>query len=87
MGLPVSSLVDFPLGIITGNDPSVFDAWFANMFPGENDGKVSVERAKVEGMTDFLVLPYGHTFIMDKGDVISQTLHFLRHGIFRRDGT
>lgn len=77
--------VNFPLGIITGNDPGIFDLWFADMFPGENDGKVSVERAKVEGMTDFLALPYGHTFIMDEEEVISQSLHFLRHGLFQRE--
>jgi pimeloyl-ACP methyl ester carboxylesterase len=76
---------DFTLGIITGNDPGVFDVWFAGMFPGENDGKVSVERAKVEGMTDFLVLPYGHTFIMDEEEVINQTLYFLKYGNFQRE--
>jgi hypothetical protein len=77
--------VDFPLGIITGNDPGIIDAWFAGMFPGEHDGKVSVERAKVEGMTDFLVLPYGHTFIMDEEEVIYQTLYFLKYGSFQRE--
>jgi triacylglycerol lipase len=81
---PALGAVDFPLGIITGNRPGVFDAWLSNVFPGPNDGKVSLERAKVRGMADFLVLPYGHTFIMNKDEVITQTLYFLRQGRFLR---
>ena len=76
--------VDYPVGIITGNRHSFFDAWLSEMIPGEDDGKVSVQRAKVEGMTDFLVLPYAHSFIMDEDQTIAQTLHFLRHGRFFR---
>lgn len=70
--------VDYPVGIITGNDPSVFDFWFEDLIPGPDDGKVSVEKAKVEGMTDFLVLPYSHTYIMQEEEVIQQILRFLR---------
>jgi len=44
-----------------------------------------VVSAKVAGMTDFLVLPYTHTFIMDEPEVISQTIHFLRYGRFHRN--
>ncbi len=76
--------VDFPLGIITGNKPSLFDAWLTKYFPGENDGKVSVQRAKVDGMRDFLVLPYSHTFIMNRAEVIRQVRYFLRQGSFKR---
>jgi triacylglycerol lipase len=74
--------VDYPVGIITGNSHAVFDVWFAKEIPGDDDGKVSVERAKVEGMTDFLVLPYSHPFIMQKKAVAEQVIHFLRHGVF-----
>ncbi len=75
--------VNFPLGIITGNRHSFFDAWLADVIPGADDGKVAVERAKIEGMADFLVLPYSHSFIMDADEVIEQTLNFLRLGRFR----
>jgi pimeloyl-ACP methyl ester carboxylesterase len=75
--------VDFPLGVITGNQHSFFDYWLADLIPGVNDGKVSVERAKVEGMTDFLVLPYSHPFIMNAREVIEQTSTFLHQGRFR----
>ena len=76
--------VTFPLGIITGNNPAFYDFWASEMIPGPDDGKVSVESAKIKGMTDFLVLPISHTFIMDDEVVISQTLHFLEHGTFSR---
>ncbi|MEA3275023.1 MAG: alpha/beta fold hydrolase [Pseudomonadota bacterium] len=83
-GLPAQlGPATFPLGIITGNQHSFFDAWLAEIIPGADDGKVAVERARVEGMTDFLVLPYSHPFIMDADEVIEQTLSFLRVGRFR----
>ena len=76
--------VDYPVGIITGHEPSFFDAVFSEMIPGEDDGKVSVDRAKVEGMADFLSLPYGHTFIMGEEEVIGQVLYFLKNGSFQK---
>ena len=75
--------VNFPVGIITGNEHTLFDAYFSNIITGEDDGKVSVESAKVEGMTDFLVVPYPHTYIMNKKEVIAQTIHFLQQGRFK----
>lgn len=75
--------VDFPLGIITGNRPAL---GLTHFFSGPNDGKVSVARARVEGMDDFLVLPCGHSLIMRKAVVQLQVLHFLRHGCFQREG-
>ena len=75
--------VDFPLGIITGNQSGIFDFWLTGIFPGENDGKVSVERAKVAGMTDFVVMGHNHTFIMQQEDVMDQARFFLKNGRFR----
>jgi triacylglycerol lipase len=74
--------VQCPVGVITGNVHALFDIWLSKRIPGEDDGKVSVQSARVEGMSDFLVLPYSHTFIMNKKQVAAQTLHFLRHGSF-----
>jgi triacylglycerol lipase len=73
--------VNFELGVITGDKN--FDPVAAWLIPGPSDGKVSVERAKVRGMSDFLVLPHSHTFIMRSPAVIEQVIHFLRHGDFR----
>ena len=76
--------VTFTLGIITGDRSlNPIGSW---LIPGPDDGKVSVERAKVEGAADFLVVPATHTFIMNRRDVADETVHFLQHGRFRREG-
>lgn len=74
---------EYPVGIITGNEASFFDLWFAGIIPGEDDGKVSVERAKLAGMSDFLVVPYTHPFIMRKEKVALQVISFLKSGRFQ----
>lgn len=80
-GLPARlGPVDFDLGVITG-DRSI-NPLFSWIIPGPDDGFVAVERAKVRGMTDFLVVPRTHTFIMNSRQVIEQTLKFLRDGSF-----
>jgi len=43
-----------------------------------------VERAKLKGMQDFLVVHRSHPFIMDAEEVIDQSLYFLRHGRFSK---
>lgn len=73
---------DFNLGIITGNRHAFFDSWFASMIPGVDDGKVSVENAKLEGMDDFLVTNDSHPFIMNSEYVQKETIHFLQYGKF-----
>lgn len=74
--------VDYPVGIITGDKQAFFDSWLLDLFRGANDGKVSVERAKVEGMTDFIVVHQSHTYIMDSDYVQFETVNFLRKGSF-----
>ena len=74
--------VDYPVGIITGDTHAFFDFWLSSYFKGKNDGKVSVKRAKVDGMSDFLVVHESHPFIMNADEVISATLFFLKNGFF-----
>lgn len=72
----------FPVGIIAG-DRSI--NWINSLLiPGPDDGKVSVQRAKLAGMSDFLVLHTTHTFIMRNDEAIRQTIQFLRTGKFDR---
>ncbi len=73
----------FDVGIITGNRS--INLFLSMMIPGEDDGKVSVERAKLEGMSDFLVVPHSHPFIMKRKLVIRQVIYYLEHGRFEID--
>ncbi len=75
--------VDYPVGIITGDRYAFFDGWLSRILPGKDDGKVSVERAKLEGMSDFLVVHESHPFIMDSVYVQDETVHFLKNGTFK----
>jgi len=59
---------DYPVGIIAGSA----------------DILVPVERARLEGMTDFLVVDTGHAWMRSSAEAADQTIHFLREGRFQR---
>lgn len=75
--------VDYPVGVITGNKS--INLFLSLLIPGDDDGKVSIERAKVEGMLDFLVVPHTHPMIMRSKNVIAQTKYFIKSGEFLRE--
>lgn len=82
-GIPgLLGAVDYSTGVIAGDEHNPVDNWMSEIIPGVDDGKVSIENAKVEGMSDFIVLPYTHISIMKEDEVIRQTLHFLNKGSF-----
>jgi triacylglycerol lipase len=74
--------VAFEPGVIAGERS--LNPVFSRLLEGPNDGKVSVRRAAVAGMRDFLVVPHSHPFIMRAPSVIAQSLHFLEHGCLAR---
>jgi pimeloyl-ACP methyl ester carboxylesterase len=74
--------VDFELGVLIGNRSwNPVGSW---LIPGEDDGTVGVESARIEGMKDFRVVPENHTFIMRSPEVIAEVIHFLAHGEFTK---
>lgn len=72
--------IDFELGIIAGT--RTINPFMSAMLPEADDGKVTVERTKVEGMADFMVVSKSHHSIMRSDAVIENTAAFLQSGHF-----
>ena len=73
----------FPVGVIAGTR-SV--NWILSLIiPGDDDGKVSVKNARLDGMRDFAVVKAAHPFLMNDRDAITLTLRFLARGCFTCD--
>jgi hypothetical protein len=72
--------VNYPVGIIAGD--KTLNPLLSLLFSEANDGKVSVSRTQVQGMKDFIIMPYSHPFIMQRVAVIEQALHFIQQGFF-----
>ena len=72
--------VEFQLGVIAGT--RTINLLLSTLLPKPNDGKVSVESAKVDGMKDFIALPVSHPLMMRNDNVIAQVIHFLDTGHF-----
>lgn len=70
------------VGIIIGEES--WNPLFSKILPGRDDGAVTIERAKLEEMKDFLVAPCNHTTILLNPDIREQVLHFLEKGRFDR---
>lgn len=72
--------VEFELGVIAGTNSynPLFSYWLA----GDDDGKVSVDRARVAGMSAFRTIPNTHTFMMGADMALDETVFFLRNGAF-----
>lgn len=72
--------IQHTFGVIAGN--ACIDPLSYLLLPSGNDGKVTIESTKLEGMRDHIVLPCSHTFIIYNKAAIEQTKYFLRHSQF-----
>jgi hypothetical protein len=72
--------VSFPVGVIAGTKS--VDPILSRYVPDPDDGKVSVEKTKVEGMADFIEVRASHPFIMHDDEAIRQAIAFLSSGEF-----
>lgn len=73
---------DYALGIIAGTKTA--NPLSHLIFDEHNDGKVTVESSKLEGMADHIAVPYTHTFMMERREVVDQVISFLYKGSFKR---
>lgn len=72
--------VDFELGVIAGN--RTIDPITSAVLVDPDDGRVSVEDTKIEGMDDFVIVEHSHAFMMRMQQPIELTKKFLRTGSF-----
>jgi pimeloyl-ACP methyl ester carboxylesterase len=72
--------VDFELGVIAGN--RTIDPITSAVLDDPDDGKVSVEDTKIDGMDDFVIVEHSHAFMMRMQQPIELTKKFLRTGSF-----
>lgn len=74
--------ITYPLGVIAGSTSiNPLAPWILN---GAHDGIVPVERTKIDGMSDHIVIPATHSFMMFNPDVMAQVYAFLKNGKFQR---
>jgi pimeloyl-ACP methyl ester carboxylesterase len=71
---------NFELGIIAGNRS--IDPITSAVLDDPDDGKVSVEDTKLEGMDDFIIVEHSHAFMMRLQRPIELTIQFLKFGHF-----
>jgi len=73
---------DFNLGIIAGNQSVNF--FLSTLIPDKDDGKVSVQSTKLDGMNDHIEMETTHPFMMRNEKVIDQIIYYLKTGSFKK---
>ena len=74
--------VTYEVGVIAGTRNITPLGFF--LLDRPNDSVVTVESTKVQGMSDHIILPVTHTFMMRNNKVIDHSINFLRFGHFDR---
>ena len=69
----------YPVGVIAG---VAEDTSRGDYLPGPDDGMVTVESTKLEGMTDFVQMNIRHYMMRSDDEVVKQVVAFLEEGRF-----
>ena len=70
----------YDVAIIAGNRS--LNPFYSYLIPGKDDGKVAIDRARLEGMKAFTIVPKSHTFIAGSRTVINLVTGYLKDGRF-----
>lgn len=73
---------NFNVGIIAGNKS--INLILSALIPGKDDGKVSIERTRLDGMNDHIEMETSHPLMMKNDKVIDQVIYYLANGKFKR---
>ena len=72
---------DYPVGVIAGKAERGPNE---HVLPGDDDGLVTVASTRLNGMSDFIVVPSSHWAMRYRGSVIRQIVSFLETGHFEK---
>ncbi|MBT8092721.1 MAG: alpha/beta fold hydrolase [Gammaproteobacteria bacterium] len=72
---------EFEVGIIAGS--RTIDPLTSTVLDNPDDGRVSVDDTRLDGMSDFIVVEHSHAFMMRMRGPIELTIRFLNSGSFR----
>ncbi len=74
---------DYEAGVLCGNfSLNPFTSLF--LIPGDDDGTISVESTKLEGMKDHIIIPSTHNMLLYNDIVIEQVERFISTGSFSK---
>ncbi|MBX2847954.1 MAG: hypothetical protein KTR16_06530 [Acidiferrobacterales bacterium] len=71
---------NFEVGVIAGT--KTINPILSLSLENPDDGKVSLQKTKLEGMTDFIAVPHSHPYIMKSQKVIDHAINFIQTGRF-----
>lgn len=71
------------VGVIAGNDNRIGFRLLFQGVEGESDGTVAVSDTKIDGLSDHIVLPVGHTSMLFSPLVFDQIFQFIKLGTFK----
>ena len=74
---------NFDVGIVAGTKS--INLILSSLIPSIDDGKVSIESTKLDGMNDHIEMPVTHPFMMKNDSVIAQVVNYLKYGSFEHE--